>query len=191
MRLQVEHLRRARPGESHCGDAPFVRHEDGKTLFAIIDALGHGEAAAEVADAACAHLATAPLNVDVAEILNGLHHALLHGRGAAVTLCLFDSESLASVAVGNVELRSRSSKVGVGISGGIVGQRMRTLKPYVSPLRPGERVVLFSDGLSSRLSLEETAALSTKDACQLLFDRYARSTDDAAVLVADAQEIAP
>ena len=188
MKIRVEHLRRARPGEARCGDVAVHREDNGLTLFAIVDALGHGEEAAAAADRAREHLESTPLTKDLPALLDGLHGALRAGRGAAATLCLFDGEHLSCVGVGNVELRSRTSKVGVGISGGIVGRQYRPPRPYQTRATPGERVVLFSDGLSARLTVQDIQGLPPKDACLHLLETWARATDDAAVLVADFEE---
>jgi hypothetical protein len=59
--------------------------------------------------------------------------------------------------------------------------------PFQSPLACSDRLVLFSDGISSRMSVDETHDLSPEQARQLIIDRHRRNHDDATVLVADVE----
>ncbi len=50
------------------------------------------------------------------------------------------------------------------------------------------RLVMFSDGVSSRLALDEVGGLAPRDACRAIMDRYRRPGDDATVLVTDFED---
>ena len=52
MRIEVEYQTLPRHGETMNGDAALVRQEGSNVLLAVVDALGHGEGAAQVAKAA-------------------------------------------------------------------------------------------------------------------------------------------
>lgn len=187
MRLSVAHQSRPKPGEVRNGDMALVRQDGPHTLLAVVDALGHGFAAAEVAATAAGCLERAPLGAGVEPLVEAVHAALRHGRGAAIMVGLFDGTTLQCGGVGNVELRTRGTRVPVIPTPGILGQAMRSLRTASAALVPGDRIVLFSDGLSFRLDLEVARKLPPHEACLLLMERYARPSDDATVLVADVE----
>src|SRR5262245_31494361 len=111
MKLAIEHLTEPCPGEKVNGDAVLVREEHGETLIAIIDALGHGSGAAEVASAAIDHLQSTRLNRDLLSLVDDLHHALKGSRGAAAMICRLHGGKLEGCGVGNVDLRLYPSSV--------------------------------------------------------------------------------
>ena len=119
--------------------------------------------------------------------MDALHAALKSSRGAAVMVGLFDGRTLHCGGVGNVELRTRGTRVPVMPTPGIVGQSIRALRTVSATLTPGDRLVFFSDGLSFKLDLESARQLPPSEACELLMERYGRLTDDATVLVADVE----
>ncbi|QSQ27710.1 SpoIIE family protein phosphatase [Pyxidicoccus parkwayensis] len=187
MRLSVAHQSRPKLGEVRNGDMALVRTEGSHTLLVVVDALGHGTAAAEVAAEARRCLERMPLDGGVEPLMDAVHAALRNGRGAAIMMGLFDGKTLQCGGVGNVELRARGTRVPVVPTPGILGQSMRSLRTVSAVLAPGDRLVLFSDGLSFRLDLETARKLPPNEACMLLMERYARPSDDATVMVADVE----
>ncbi|MBZ4415642.1 SpoIIE family protein phosphatase [Myxococcus sp. RHSTA-1-4] len=187
MRLAVAHRSRPKPGEVQNGDVALVRQEGERTLLAVVDALGHGPAAARVAAEAVRCLEGLPLGTKVDPVLEALHAALRGGRGAAVMVALFDGKTLHCGGVGNVELRTCGTRVPVIPTPGVLGQAIRSLRTASAELVPGDRLVLFSDGLSFRLDLESARNLPPEGACALLMERYGRPTDDATVMVVDVE----
>jgi negative regulator of sigma-B (phosphoserine phosphatase) len=187
VRLTVAHQSRPKVGEVQNGDAALVRQDGALTLLAVVDALGHGPVAAKVAAEAVRCLEHVPLGAGVESLVEALHAALRNGRGAGVMLGLFDGKTFLCGGVGNVELRTRGTRVPVIPTPGILGQPCRPVRTASAALAPGDRLVLFSDGLSSRLELEPAQKLSPGPACALLMERYARPSDDATVMVADVE----
>lgn len=184
MNLAVAHMTTPAQGEIENGDAIVVRRDAGATLLAVIDALGHGPEAAKVADRAVEHLARAPLAA-AAAIMAGLHDALKGTRGAAASLCVVRDGRIDGCGVGNVEVRIAGGAVNVLLTPGILGHQVRSLRAFEGRLRPGDRVVCFSDGISSRLALHELHELTPYAACGLVMQRHRRTHDDATVLIAD------
>ncbi len=187
MRLSFSQLSRPRLGETHSGDVALVREEGPLTLFAVVDALGHGELAAAAAQAAVRCLQTVSLSGGVAPVLEALHTALLKERGAVALVGLFDGQKLRCAGVGNVELRTQGTRIALAQSPGILGQRYRRLVVSESELRPGDRFAVFTDGLSLRTDLEDARGLKPAEACALLLERYAKPQDDATLLIADVE----
>lgn len=184
MTVQVAHALRPCPGEVVSGDAVVFRSSGPNTVFGVIDALGHGPVAAKVARMALSFLDQVDLALPMREMVEGLHRALTHTRGAASGLCVARCDMVELSIVGNVTVRSLGTRVGVLASPGILGRHVRKLRCHRAHLRPGDRLVVFSDGLS-RVELEPIRRLEPAQACENLLRNHARSSDDASVVVAD------
>lgn len=180
-------------GETRSGDVAVVRHDGDWTLFAVIDALGHGPNAADVADRAAHHLEHVPFaGRDVGEVVHELGEALRGTRGAAGLLCLWHgpSQELTGCGVGNVELRAVGTRVPALLSPGVLGAPIRRLHPFGAVLRAPTTLFVCSDGVSSRLALADLVA-AHPDAAALCAAALAigrKQQDDATVLVARFQE---
>jgi phosphoserine phosphatase RsbX len=181
------HVSLPKEGEKLCGDTAVVRVEQGVTLLAVIDALGHGAAAAPVAEQGRRFLADVPLDRDVRTLTEGLHDALRGTRGVAAMCCLVRADQMEGCGVGNVDLRASKSRVPVVLTPGVLGVQSTRLRVFQTTLTPGARLVLFSDGISPRLDLERVDRLPAEEACRALIERYRRSQDDATLLVADLE----
>ena len=185
---------RPRPGENVCGDRLIAVDVDGTAaLIGVLDGLGHGADAAEAANLGVEVLRAAraePLDV----LVQRCHRALSGTRGAAMTLARIDfrTDTLSWVGIGNVaadlvakhpagvEVRSSAR-----LAGGIVGYRIpEALTPQQVPIRPGDLLVIASDGIvEDHLDDIDFAASSLAIADQIL-RRHAKDSDDALVLAA-------
>ncbi len=179
----------ARPcvGESHSGDAYYVRHMRQSLLFGVIDGLGHGPEAHAAAS-------TAVKTIDLyqqeplAQIVQKCHKALYGSRGAAMALGLLDyaSRRIMHVSIGNVETRlwggDKISRL-VCYNGtlGVVLPDFQVL-PY--PFFQGMLLVMYSDGISDKFELAPTLRRdSPQKISQYIFSNFSRSHDDNTVLV--------
>jgi phosphoserine phosphatase RsbX len=187
LKLAIEGHSMAAAGETRSGDTFLVRRADDITLVAVIDVLGHGVRAADVADQARAHLESIPLTLDAGRVMQSLHQALRGTRGAAATLCLLQGTSLSGCGVGNVELRAQGCQLPISLNPGILGQNVRQMRVFEGELRAGNRLIWFSDGISSRLDLERVRHLAPRDACRTIFSNYRKSHDDATLVIADVE----
>jgi phosphoserine phosphatase RsbX len=185
---------RPRPGENICGDRLIAVDVDGTgALIGVLDGLGHGAEAAEAAKRGVDVLRsrrTEPLDV----LIHRCHSALSGTRGAAMTLARIDyrSDTLSWIGIGNVaadlvakhpggvEVRSSAR-----LAGGIVGYRIpETLTPQEVPIRPGDLMVMASDGIvEDHLDDIDFSASSLTIADQILH-RHIKGNDDALVLAA-------
>jgi negative regulator of sigma-B (phosphoserine phosphatase) len=177
------------PGEIAMGDVCLVVGHERGVLAAAIDGLGHGPSAAAAAQAARTALVERPGDA-LDELMRRCHNALQRTRGAAVTLTQFDPAGMRWLAVGNVSAVHLRPSEGYSASrylplrGGIVGARIPRLRNVDHvPMRPGDLVVLATDGLRSGFS----RAVDPRQAPQAIADsvlkQCARGTDDALVLV--------
>jgi negative regulator of sigma-B (phosphoserine phosphatase) len=185
MKLTTSHASLPKQGEIMSGDAVVLRSDGGRWLLAVVDALGHGPGAAEVAGKACQHLEKVPLSHGVREIVTGLHSHLRNTRGAAAMVCMLHGGSIEGCGVGNVELRVHGDDVPVILSPGVLGGSVRQFRVFRGQLHALTRMVIFSDGISSRFSLERMRQLTAADACKRIVSEHAHAHDDATVLVAD------
>ena len=186
----------AYPGQMRSGDAFLVEPTLGGALVAVVDGLGHGGEAADVAGLALASLretAGRPL----VESLMACHAALRGSRGAAVTLVSLDSDRrrLTWIAVGNVEAAlvrpgrdgAPSRRWSVPLRGGVVGDRLPPLRESTTALAAGDTLVAATDGLSTAFVDAVGSSPSATALARSLHRDYARADDDALVLVARCQ----
>jgi negative regulator of sigma-B (phosphoserine phosphatase) len=188
VKLVSHHIVIPRDGCAESGDAALVRTEDGVSLIAVVDALGHGPHAAEVANIAVAKLQQAPVREGVRPIMEQLHAALRGTRGAAATVILSDGLSVEGCGVGNVEVFAVGARVPVVLTPGILGSRVQSFKTFEAKIPLGVRLVFHSDGITSAVARSDLRALSAKSICESLMAKYRRPHDDATVLVADLGE---
>ena len=188
MTPRTEHRSLPREGERECGDIALTRVAEGITLVAVVDALGHGPLAAAAARIAADHLLAAPLERGLLPLVEGLHAALKGSRGAAAMIVLLASDGgLQGCGVGNVELRALGSRVPSVLTPGVLGASINRLRTFEARVTVGDRLVIFSDGLCSRMELSRLRGLTSGQACDALMALYRRSHDDATVLVTDIE----
>jgi len=170
------------------GDRAFYREDaDGRILLGVIDGLGHGPGADEVARAAIAQLEAVSLREPMLDIMMGLHQSLRGTRGAAGTVCVISGYDMQACAVGNVELRSSDAHVPLISSPGILGVRVATFRICQAQLKPTARLVVFSDGICGSPALADIRQLPPQRACEVIFRSHRSQHDDATVLIADVE----
>lgn len=185
MNAVVAHVTAPKLGERANGDAVLVRREGDDLLIAVVDGLGHGPAAAQAAQATVAGLARYELGRPVLEMMQALHTDLRGTRGVAATVCIVRGAHIESCAVGNVQLACTNATIPLVLSSGVLGARVPKFRICHGTLRPRARIALFSDGISTRIGLDQVRELSPQAACQAIFDRHRKKEDDATILIAD------
>ena len=173
------------------GDGYLIkRFPPGKVLLAVIDALGHGPEAQAVAEKAREYLEVNYWH-PVDKLLAGCHRRLEGGRGAALVLIQLDlvRKTLSYSGVGNVEVRlyRTPEKRCLVPKPGIVGYHQIPVKRVEMPLDPGSFILIFSDGISTRVLEEEMACLEREDlvaALNHIVKAGGRDIDDRTLLAA-------
>ena len=177
------------PGLQVCGDA-WDAHVDGdRATILACDGLGHGDGAAAAAAAVIAAFRAAP-GAELPAILERGDRAARSTRGAAATVVRLDlaRRELAVAGVGNVAawLVGDTARQLV-TQHGTLGQAMPShIREERHAVRPGALVVLCSDGLKSRWSLDDHPGLAERDPATIaavLWRDFARGRDDASVVV--------
>lgn len=176
-------------GESVSGDAWAIQVEGSRAALVVADGLGHGPDAAEASHAAIAKFRQMPFEAP-SKVLEHIHQTLRSTRGAAVAMADVDlsRQAVSYCGVGNVagRLISGVSDRSLASQHGTAGVQIRRLQdvPYDWPAHG--MLVMHSDGLTARWTLEATPALlrqhPTVVAAWLLRD-HSRGRDDATVVV--------
>lgn len=173
-------------------DAAFATSADA-LVAGVVDGLGHGPLAHEAAAAAASCLLgrkdAAPL-----AILESSDRALVGTRGAVMAVARVDraSNEITHAGVGDIQVhvyRRRSSSrlpCRAGFLGASAAGRP-TIHEERSPFEAGDVVVMFSDGLRTRVDLSGEPRLLREHPVVIaehLLEHFGRDNDDAIVLVA-------
>lgn len=177
-------------GEIESGDSYFALPGRGRSLYMLVDGLGHGIIAAEAARGAVETVKASALE-NLTEIMMATHNALKSTRGAAMSIASVDHErSLITYAgVGNVS--AIVSKNGVSRSmisrNGTLGVILPRIQEYTYPFESGMMLLMFSDGLSSKSGIAGYPGIFNRPPALiagLLYRDFTRRRDDATALVA-------
>lgn len=176
-------------GEDECGDGWAVDVAAGRVAALLVDGLGHGPGAAAAAAAAVAafrDVAAEPPET----MFDSLHTALHHTRGAALSITVIDQARRATCfcGVGNVDGRVVTDDASRHLmpQNGIVGHTMPRLQSAAGAWPADGRLVMHSDGVSSRWRADHYPGLLARHPALLagvLFRDHARGRDDATILV--------
>lgn len=146
---------RSAPGELVSGDRSVVVTWDNGALIGLIDALGHGEEAADAAEQAALVLQRSA-QLPLVPLVQACHVAIRATRGVVLTLVAFNGTRGAATAigVGNVEghvfRRTRDAGVkrqSILLRGGVVGYQLPRLQVCELVFAPGDRLLLATDGV--------------------------------------------
>ena len=173
-----------------CGDGWAVIEAADALTVAVADGLGHGPNASIATDAALDVLAGHPDDLD--QYLRHANAEMRHTRGAAIAVCRLDPgrDELRCLSVGNVSARllHAGGQHGITSFNGTLGlqEAPPRVRIQTCPWPPGAALVLWSDGLTSRIDLTAEAGLLAHDpavAAAVLHRDHARDRDDATVVV--------
>lgn len=176
-------------GERVSGDTAVIASRDGHGMCAVIDALGHGPAAHQVAVAAERYLIDNWVP-DPLAMLQGLSDVLSGGLGAAAGIAVieFGCYRVKYAGVGNTTLRVFNGKPRRLLSvEGVLGQKFRAPHCQELTLLPDEMLVMYTDGVSDKMELRSSelrARRSCGHVARSLVERFGKDHDDATCLVA-------
>ncbi len=187
-----QHATARRPcfGEVVSGDGAMLKTvAPGCVVAAIIDVLGHGQRAHELARL-CERWLLQHAHADLVELMLELHRELRGSLGAAVTLAYLDAPAgrMHVVGVGNTRLYA-AGNAALDLTGqpGIVGgAQLPRLRPTVGHVAPGDLLVLVTDGIREDLGARDIAVwrhLPVDRITQQLLRVHGRVHDDATCMV--------
>lgn len=182
-------------GETRCGDAFASAHSSSRSVFMVVDGLGHGPIAAEAAAAALESFEQFHPDPP-AEIIDRLHGAMRATRGAAVAVAEIqhDRGVVTYSGVGNITGLVLFPEEGLTRNlvsqNGIVGHQMARVSEFTYPWNPRAKLVMYSDGVSSHWNQKSYPGLLNKDPAVIaavLYRDHNRTRDDATIVVAGAR----
>ncbi len=186
---ELDHASAVRPcrGEHVSGDAAVVVLGEKGLFAAIVDALGHGPEAHEVAVVAHQFLSR-HASADVPGLMQRLHATLKGTRGAVAGLCAVDAAAghVTYTGTGNTVLRRfGSANTRLVSRDGVLGHTMRTPLPQTLQLEAGDLLVLYTDGVTDRFGAEDYPGLFGHGAATVartIVERFGKDHDDAACI---------
>jgi len=178
----------AKPGEVVCGDAwSWTAGSEGWSVM-VADGLGHGPDAASAA-AEAVRMFQRRAGEPAADILAAAHDAMRHTRGAAIGIAEVRPArgELTFTGVGNVggTVLSADASRSLVSHAGIVGHECRKIQTFSYGWPEGSVMVLHSDGLQTRWTLDRYPSLRGRDPALIaavLYRDFARGRDDVTVV---------
>ncbi len=189
--VEVGVVRVPKPGQEVCGDGwACEAGEPGRVRVLVCDGLGHGPDAA-AASAEAVRVFHAHPRLGPPEALQAMHGALRATRGAAAAVAEIDlrRRALRYAGVGNISGYAATPAGGRSLvsHNGIVGHEVRKVQEFEYPWTRETLLVMHSDGLSARWSLDRYPGLAMRDPsviAAVLWRDFSRGNDDATVVVA-------
>jgi hypothetical protein len=173
-----------------CGDCAVLIENDNTCCFALIDVLGHGKVAHDVAVIARAYVKENS-EKSLVDIMTGLHEHLKSrgARGAVAAICRLhvDTGQLCCTGIGNINVRIMGNQSArLVFKGGIIGYMVSSVKEQQTRLVPGDILVMTSDGVKESFSIDEYPLLlqgGAKDICSGFINQLGKENDDASCIV--------
>src|SRR5262249_14279610 len=175
--------------EKLCGDGWEVLETDGVLRTIVVDGLGHGPFAEQASREAMAVFRSQP-STGVAATLSLIDKALTKTRGAAGAIVeLSPRKRLVTAAGGgngSMHLQQNDPYQSFGCDNGTLGAGVKRINEFRHPWAQGSVLVMHSDGIRSRWSLNDYPGLVRRHPgviAGLLYRDFQRGEDDATVIV--------
>lgn len=180
---------RSKLGEIYNGDNYILKNFENRTLFGVIDGLGHGEGASTASNMARVSILE-HFSEELDVIVELLHNKLRKTRGVALSLGLIDHELniIKYVGIGNVLTRvfNTSAPIRPINYNGTLGVSLRKFKIYDYPWDQNNIIIMSSDGISSKYDLNDFLDVLYKHPMvigQKIFKKFGKYYDDATILI--------
>ncbi|AOC96684.1 Serine/threonine-protein kinase RsbT [Flavobacterium anhuiense] len=178
------------PGEKLCGDGYYIKQTSKGFQIFVGDGLGHGESANEAVEAAIKAFRQT-IETEPAAILRDIHIKVKKTRGLVATIASVDykSEVWNICGIGNINTRIYNGLDNKTYTpyNGIIGHNVpRTLNNTIVPYRRHQIIIMHSDGLRTRWSLNDLTSIfkqSPNIIASALYKENIRGNDDATILV--------
>lgn len=186
-KMKFSVMAKPKQGEDVSGDAYFIKETESFVFIGMIDVLGHGEDAHEVAIRAYELLENNYME-PLLDVLQLCHRELQHTRGLALAVCkiIFKNKKLEHISIGNIETRifGETKKSRPFCFNGTVGAVMEKISISEYPFSEGDTIIMFTDGISGKFKIsKEMLGGTLHDIASYIFDNYSMDYDDATVLV--------
>ena len=181
---------RRRPGEAMNGDLGVVSVLPAGVLVAAIDGLGHGGEAARAAREA-GEVVRDTASEDLILLIERCHDALRDTRGAVIGLAFMShlTRTVTWLGMGNVEGLVLSAdpsalrpKGYLTLGSGILGHELPSVKTAALNVRPGDVLILATDGIEAAFADSLDISGSAQDISERILAVHGKPIDDALVL---------
>ena len=187
--MKLESATWVRPfiGETVAGDAAIVREVEDGLVVAMVDVLGHGVEAHDVAVRIVDFLQRSTVS-DPAALMTGLHQHLRGSRGAAAGICHINRNEgvLRYVGHGNTRARRFLQQSSRLVSkDGLIGTAIRGHNVQTMAVEPGDVLLFYSDGVTDRFDLDDYRHAISDTARSLarnVVEMFGKDYDDAACI---------
>lgn len=174
-----------------CGDIFHVEALKTSATMILIDGLGHGQQAAEIAESGLQYITKRLNYYSIDSIIYQAGRDFQGSRGFVLAICKIDLRAmeLSYCGVGNITVKLMSEKRLHSILGarGIIGNvhQKPTLRKY--SIKSDSSLLMHSDGISSNLHMLQIMGVikgSAQNTAENILTQFARSYDDASVIFA-------
>lgn len=187
-KYDIKSLVLPKPGEEECGDGFYYSVTSDYIKLFLGDGLGHGPEAAKAVAKAGAAFEICNDN-DPVDIIRFINENVKRTRGLVGTVAVFDIKlkKWRICGIGNITTRVSSlinSKSYLAYNG-IIGLNVpNTLNAQEIQHEHGQQLLMFSDGLKSRVETSKYPLISRYDLsilCASIYKDFARNTDDMSI----------
>jgi serine/threonine protein phosphatase PrpC len=184
----VDYFVAEKPLELVNGDIGFISVDEEQLFVGIVDGAGHGPEAHKIAQISRDFLEKNK-DVELPDLMNGLHENLRGTRGAVAIIGKLDHEAsqFHYVGIGNIVLRKfgNSSERAV-TQDGVIGYQVRTPKEKLMQILGGDVLVMHTDGISGYFDEDDYPEILKDDAKTIannLIKKFGKNNDDATCIV--------
>ena len=197
--LEYGLAKHAHVGEGESGDLHMVCCNHNGILIAVIDGIGHGEEAAEVARTAAA-LLQGSVDEPVISLVEQCHEKLRGSRGVVLSMAFVSpgQKMMTWLGVGNVQgvlVRANGTRGNAQepllLRAGVVGAKLPALQASVLPVSRGDTIFFATDGIQGDFSTSLSARENPQRAADRILSHFRSGNDDALILVARLTGIKP
>ena len=170
------------------GDTGFVSVDEKQLFVGIVDGAGHGPEAHRIAQASRDFLEKNK-DVELPDLMNGLHDNLRGTRGAVAIIGKLDHETsqFHYVGIGNIVLRKFGNTSERAVTqDGVIGYQIRTPKEKFMQISGGDVLVMHTDGLTGYFDVSDYPEILRDNAKMIannLIEKFGKNNDDATCVV--------
>lgn len=172
---------------TECGDTGIIKLDNENCFLGLVDVLGHGKQAYNVACLANDYLER-HFTDDLVCLMQGLHEHLKGTLGAVAAFCRLDINTgdFVYVGIGNITVRILGPRACKMVSrDGVIGYRIPSVKEQRHIFYPGDILMMHSDGIREHFNtLDCTSMLSdtAETIAKGILEKFGKQDDDASCI---------
>lgn len=177
---------RPHEGEVLSGDEVFLVRTENYVLLGIIDGLGHGKAAYQIAQEVKNYIETNHYQ-EIANLVRDAHQNFQGSRGAVVGLAKIQNNGyIEFIGIGNINCKiiSKTQELSLLSKDGALGIRTRNICTIQAKMEAGTQLVMYSDGFGSNLFRNTTTfpPKGSKTLVSNLIEQFGKTHDDVSLI---------